>query len=337
MVSVGDMVVAGVGPMNFSALRYFVEVGRCLSIRRASERLHVAASAISRQISALEHELGCVLLERRSDGVRLTEAGLRLKSHAQQMLSHIDVVRSDIDALKSLKRGSLHIATVEGITTSFLPDSIREFSWDFPDIRFEVSVLSRDRILTAIDTYECDLGLVYDHGSHPAIEVISSYRQPLHAFVPCDHDLADGRPVALRQLLENDYVLPDPSFGIHQLVHRVMQKHGIVKRPRIVANNLGFLQHFSQLNGEVFFVPVQAVFSQVTEGLVVPVNLDCKEFENRNLMLAVRRHRVLPFTAESCIAFLTSRFGDWEVRDRDALKQAQARWWKTARGDQALI
>lgn len=61
--------------MHSAALRYFAVVARSGSIRRASEELNVAASAVSRQVQKIEYELGLPLFERMPDGLRLTEAG----------------------------------------------------------------------------------------------------------------------------------------------------------------------------------------------------------------------------------------------------------------------
>ena len=64
--------------MHASVLKYFVEVARCGSVRKASENLYVAASAVNRQILKLEDELGGELFDRMPNGMRLNAAGERL-------------------------------------------------------------------------------------------------------------------------------------------------------------------------------------------------------------------------------------------------------------------
>ncbi len=82
----------GRGLLNAS-LSYFAEVVRCGSIRQAADRLHVAPSAISRQISLLEHELGALLLTRSRRGVVPTEQG--------QLVSHfVGGVGRDLERLR---------------------------------------------------------------------------------------------------------------------------------------------------------------------------------------------------------------------------------------------
>lgn len=57
------------------ALRYFDTVARCRSLRQAASQLHIAPTAISRQIDLLEHQLGAPLIERGPNGISLTAAG----------------------------------------------------------------------------------------------------------------------------------------------------------------------------------------------------------------------------------------------------------------------
>ncbi len=315
--------------MNLNALRYFLEVARCNSIRRASERLHVAASAISRQISALEHELDCVLLERRSDGVSLTEAGERLWAHGLKIEAQVQLVQSDIDDLKALHRGTIRITTVEGITENFLPEILTAFAKDYPDVVFEVTIASRDEAVDALEQYEADLGFVYDFSYHPSIDVSAHYEQPLLAFVPAGHPLARGQEIALRDLLTFDHVLPDASFGISQLVRRVAKKEKANVRPRTISNKLQFLRSYAMMNNMVIFMPAQAVYTEIQNRDLAPVNLNCPAFAHRKLSIATRRQRALSPATHLFSDFSRGWFETWQMRDEKALDEAKTHWWRT--------
>src|SRR5690348_17586115 len=85
------------GPaMHAAVLRYFDQVARLGSIRRAAEALNVASSAVNRQILKLEEETGVVLFERLRTGVRLTAAGEVLLRHARETLIDYDRARAEI-------------------------------------------------------------------------------------------------------------------------------------------------------------------------------------------------------------------------------------------------
>jgi DNA-binding transcriptional LysR family regulator len=87
--------------MDFTALRYFSETARVRSIRAASARLHVSASAISRQITKIEHELRVQIFDRRAKGMVLTPAGEVLNAKFEGMMREFERVKSHIAALQS--------------------------------------------------------------------------------------------------------------------------------------------------------------------------------------------------------------------------------------------
>ena len=77
--------------MHAPVLRYFDEVARCGSIRRAAEALNVASSAVNRQVLKLEREIGTTLFERHRTGVVLTAAGEVLLRHSRDTMTGFEL------------------------------------------------------------------------------------------------------------------------------------------------------------------------------------------------------------------------------------------------------
>jgi len=143
--------------MSLARYRYFFKVARLGSIRAASEALHVAPSAISRQIARLEDELGVDLIEANGRGIRITPAGEILAGRASQIVDAVEQVRSDIDDLLGLRRRHVRIRTVEGSLNDLSLDLI--LAQLVSDLRarglLEADELSeRELALLLIDTYE---------------------------------------------------------------------------------------------------------------------------------------------------------------------------------------
>lgn len=311
--------------MNLIAGRYFLSVARFQSIRLAAERLRVSPSAISRQIVKLEHEFQEQLLERRAEGVCLTEAGRVVADHLAAIFSQIEIAKGEIADLRSLKAGSVSIATVEGITDPFLSAHITQFRQRYPGIHFRVRIRGRERVLEAVEQHLCDIGFVYDHFTHAAIETVGQWRQPLLALAPPSHPFADGRPVVLDDLVDLPCVLPDESFGIHHLLNRAFGK--IHKQPSaiIVADQFHFLIRHAIRNNAIIYLPLQAVLREVNEGQLVPLNLRCSDFEHR-FIYAVARHG--QHKSAACETFITSflaEFSKGEKSDAALLARLRAR------------
>ncbi len=136
--------------MNNVNLRYFASVARHGSMREAAEELHVAQSALSRQIQKLEQELGVPLFQRHARGVELTSAGEIFLRHARSSLRQEERVRSELDALKGLRRGTINVQAIESLVPGVLPQVILRFSARHPGITFNVTIDRTDRILAAV-------------------------------------------------------------------------------------------------------------------------------------------------------------------------------------------
>src|SRR5690606_9492701 len=107
--------------MESLAVRYFYEVAQKGSLSAASESLHVAVSAISRQVSALEQDLGSPLFLRSARGMVLTEAGELLLRHVRRATLEDQAVRASIASLRGAGHSVLRIACTQGLANDFLP------------------------------------------------------------------------------------------------------------------------------------------------------------------------------------------------------------------------
>ena len=310
--------------MNLTAGKYFLQVARFNSIRLAAERLHVSPSAISRQIVKLEHELQEQLLERRAEGVILTAAGKILAEHLASIFGQIERAKDEMADLRSLKTGTLSLSTVEGITDPFLSAHITDFRFRYPGVDFRVRIRGRERVLEAVEQRLSEIGFVYDHFTHPAIETIGQWRQPLLALAPPSHPLADGRPLILEDIVDLPCVLPDETFGIHHLLNRAFGKIKRCPKPIIVADQFHFLIRHAIRNNAIIYLPLQAVMGEVTSGQLLPLNLSCRDFEHRFIYAVGRigQHR-----SPACAAFIKSIlpvFAKGETSDAKLLAELRA-------------
>ena len=109
--------------MNLEQLRSFVEVVRHGQIFRAAEELHISQPALSRQMAALEAEVGAPLLERHSRGVRMTKAGEALHDEAVELLNRMQSV---VDEIKSGEHliVSINVGVPPGLPSAWLRERL---------------------------------------------------------------------------------------------------------------------------------------------------------------------------------------------------------------------
>lgn len=176
--------------MHASVLKYFVEVARCGSVRKASERLFVAASAVNRQILKLEEELGCELFDRLPAGLRLNPAGERLLRHAQETLQQYQLVRTEIDALRGERSGEVRVAAMDSFFEELLPATLEEFLQVFPAATYSLAAVQPMAVPPMVLAGEADVGLCFLHRLPAGVDVVARARLPLGVVMPPGHPMA---------------------------------------------------------------------------------------------------------------------------------------------------
>lgn len=193
-------------------LRYIDEVAATGSMRKASERLNVAASAINRRILAAEAALGAPLFERLHKRLRLTAAGEMVVAHVRQTLRDEQRLRAGVEELKGLRRGHVTIATMLTLAGEVLPAIIHRFREKHPKATVHVKVLRDIEETVAADGAE--LGFGFNLAPHPALTTHASAPLKFGAIVAPTHPLARRRQVTLASCVSYPLILPEGDMSI---------------------------------------------------------------------------------------------------------------------------
>ncbi len=179
--------------MHARILRYLDEVVRRGSIRKAAEYLHVAPTAINRQILDLEADLGAPVFERINKRLRLTPLGEMVLAHVRQTLREHEALRERIEEFKGARRGEVTVAATAGLAGSLMPSLVHEFHQRYPGIIVRVVDLPVAEIAAAVEQGDADLGLGYDLPVVSALRTLGTSDWQIGAVVPPSHALAAQR------------------------------------------------------------------------------------------------------------------------------------------------
>ena len=206
-----------------TGLLYFKQAIRDGSIRKASDRLQVASSAVNRQLLQLESELGVELFERLPRGIRPTAAGELLLSHIQDWTQGEEKLRQDIRSLKNGSRGTKHIAADESITTEILTQAIETLQIEHPHIDF--NLISGDNYLvkSALLAKDADLVCAFDVSGTTRTETITSIKAPIGIITHPDHALARQASATISDCLEYPIIAPTQSWLNHSILKDLIE------------------------------------------------------------------------------------------------------------------
>ncbi len=203
-------------PLLSTATRYFMEVVRTGSITDAAQAVHVAPSAVSRQVAKLEESLGCPLFERQSRGMALTEAGERLAAWVHRAQQDTERVADEVRGLAGLRAGRVHVACTEGFAAGFMPQVMATFRQAHPGTSIHLRVGSPDDVSRWLLRGEAEVGLKFAVSPQKGLKVAHARRSPVVAVAAPPHPLARHRRISLAELVRHPLALPDAGTTVRQ-------------------------------------------------------------------------------------------------------------------------
>lgn len=222
--------------MKFNHLRCFCEVVDAGTLARAAERLFVAPTAISMQISQLEQQLGGELFDRSVKPMALTALGRFFLPRARELLTLGQRLEQDARDVATGKLGWLGIGFVRSLIFSVVPAAVRAFRLEHPEVKIDlIELLSEDQP-AQLRNERIQIGL--SRHTHPIdppadLEHTLLFEDPFVAAVPAQHPLAKRQTARLTELDALPLISypTNPTSGYAAHVQSVLRECGA--RPRI--------------------------------------------------------------------------------------------------------
>lgn len=226
--------------LDLRRLHVLREVARAGSLGAAAARLSFTTSAVSQQVSKLEHEVGVPLVERHPRGVVLTEAGQALLRYADDLDRTLDAARAEMDEFAGLRRGKLRLGTFPTVGASLVPDVVLAFRARHPDVDVTVVSARRDGLVDAVKRRAVELTLLWDYPwqriDDPDLGVATLTSDPTLLLVPRDHPLAGRRSVRVDGLRDQQWVVRD-EHPVADVLRRVCRSAGFEPQVAFAAND----------------------------------------------------------------------------------------------------
>lgn len=288
--------------MDMSIQKYmaFVKTVECGSFTKAAELLNYSQSGISRMIHDLEKEWNVVLLERSKSGVRLTSSGQKLLPHAENVCREYEKLQSEVDELKGLKSGLIRIGTFSSVATHWLPNIIREFQKDYPNIDYELLLGDYTEIEEWIQEGRVDCGFLR-LPTKTELDTVFLEQDRLLVVLPERHPLAELEKIPVSELCGEPFMLLEK--GAKAEVSEIFER-----------SNLTPTVHFTTWDDYAIMAMVEGGLGiSVLPELIlnrIPYKIITRELEipaYRNIGLAMRNRKSAALAVQRFLEYLQYR------------------------------
>ncbi|WP_095587438.1 LysR family transcriptional regulator [Actibacterium ureilyticum] len=203
--------------MNFKQLTYFIAVAEELHFGRAAERLEMAQPPLSRQIKQLEEELEAVLFNRGRNAITLTQAGERLLERGKAILSQLEDTRLEVRRLGQGAEGRLRIGFVGSATFGMLPNIIRSYRANYPQVNLSLIPMNNAELYRALVSREIDVAFARPTLKDPEFLSKHLIEEKLILALPDIVDTGTRTVAKLERLKTHNLILyperPRPSYA----------------------------------------------------------------------------------------------------------------------------
>ena len=158
--------------MELRVLHYFLTVAKEQSFTKAAEQLHITQPTLSRQLAALEDELGTRLFCRGGRNITLTDDGLLLKRRALEMIDLEDKIVDEIKGNEEVVEGVITIGCGEFAAVETLSKIIKRFKKKYPRVQIALHTGTADTILERMHRGLIDIGLFMEPVSKENLEYL---------------------------------------------------------------------------------------------------------------------------------------------------------------------
>lgn len=264
--------------MRLEQVEAFLAVVETGSFQKAARLCGVTQSTVSRQVQALETELGLPLLHRQAKA-SLTVAGDRFLPHASRICREWRNAALEIRELAEGKQTELCVAAIHSICAQFLPPVLQRFCSRRPQVQLRVTSLGSDRALKVLRDGLVDVAIVMNNPRltlSSEMVVRSLYTETVEVLMAAAHPLTEYREIPWAALADYPHVVFKDGYGMQRLVQEAFAHLGQQFYPALELNTLDAFRGMVRQGKMISILPKSALLDADETLAVRPIAKDLR-------------------------------------------------------------
>jgi DNA-binding transcriptional LysR family regulator len=294
--------------IDLTTLRYLVAVCDLQNIARAADQEHIAPSAISKRIAALEATLGVPLLIRTRRGVAQTPACEALVERARTILFEAAQIESDMNAFGGGLQGQVRLLASPSAIAEQLLDDVASFMRQPANKGIKINIeehYTRD-IPRVLRDGSNGIGICWDSADLKGLQHRPYRTDDLMLAVPANHPLAACKTLRFDQTLDHDHVGLQPTSSVHMALQRTAARVGRTVNYRVVVSNFDAAFRVVAADLAISVMPAQVKSPLIESGLVKLIPLG-DSWARRRFAICYRKVEDLQAAGRRIVDYLASR------------------------------
>ncbi|MBI2868057.1 MAG: LysR family transcriptional regulator [Chloroflexi bacterium] len=258
--------------MELRQLGAFRHVALYQSFSKAAEALFLTQPTVTARIQALERELGASLFERKSRGVRLTEAGKALLPYAERIAQSVEEGRHLVEKSRRGPFGKLHIGAARAIGTYVLPKALKPFQARHPETEIVIRTGRSQDVLNMLLAADVEIGFARAL-QHPEIETMHLYDEEIILVTHPEHPFTRTRKASVAEIAREPLILYDRESTYYILITNACREAGIIPNVTMELDSIEATKKMVELGLGISLLPVSSLERELELGTLVHIRI----------------------------------------------------------------
>lgn len=264
--------------MDFRTIEHFLKLSETLNFRKAADEIYIAQPALSRQIMALEEELGVVLFDRNKRNVALTTAGEYFKEECERILEDFERVKQRTFQIHKGEGGEIKIAHSSSSMQFLLPNILAKIQAEMPLMKTNLNETTNIYGINALINRTIDVAFGPNMIVPKELNTRTIYVENFVILLPQNHWLDENNFESLAQLADENFILPprNESSGYVESLEALCQSYGFIPKVAYQSGNSNTVLRLVEAGVGISIEPKSALSGQ---------NMNVKFIELNNISL----------------------------------------------------
>jgi LysR family transcriptional regulator, transcriptional activator of the cysJI operon len=251
--------------MQIESFKVFCDLAETESFTKAAQINNITQSAVSQQISSLERQLKCLLIERSKKKFRLTREGQLLYEYGKQVIQAYESLLSKLQEVKDIVSGTIRVATIYSIGLHDLPPYLKRFLKAYPTVNVHVEYQRANQVYDDVLGNVVDLGLVAYPNRDPRLELVPLRNETLSVICHPNHPLARLKSLTLAELQDQRFIAFEPDIPTRKAIDKFLRDHDVTVRTVMEFDNIETVKRAVEIEAGISIVPHATVSQEVAK------------------------------------------------------------------------
>lgn len=231
-----------IGHWSLQQLRLFDAVARHGSFTRAANEVNLSQPAVHIQVRRMEKATGMLLIEMIGKRLYLTRAGETVHAAAREVLDRLQSLSDELNTVKGEVAGPLKVAVVTS-AKFFMPEYLGRFLRDHPEVRPQLTVTNRARVLERLKDNLDDFVIIGHIPDNADWQIRPFLDNPLYFVAHPNHPLVGKCGITLERMARENLLIREPGSGTRAVTERLFAEQKLQIRPYMELGSSEAIKH----------------------------------------------------------------------------------------------